>query len=414
MDQLMQQQQSTTRGMNTGSQTSAFLKAGDPGKIPDITADSSSIRVMLGGISQQITDLAAEIRFVKSEVQGVNSNMQGVFYELEHQQEMIEKTVLVQNKCADQVDLLTCTATKQEKEIETLKQRMEKIETNLLKDNIVISGIEETENEDCVQKVKDFIAVKMEAPEEVKILDAFRIGGGKMRAIRVKLGGNKDKTYIFQHAKNLKGKKNSNEKSFFVQNDLPEKSQEEDRWQRQLFARNKRSVANKLTMSFKRKQLHIQNKQYRKVASTPRQTDLLKMTTEERQQAQTAKLASSKRITEKKNTFLGYAMKTQNISDVRAVYKHLKLKHADATHVTLAYHLIGESPIKSDYLDDGEIGAGRRTVEWLVQDQAESCAIFVVRYHSGQNLGARRFEIIQEIVVELCDLLKLPENVTTS
>ena len=183
--------------------------------------DTACIKDMLGSISQQIGNLASEINAVKLEVKDINSNV-GVFYELEQQQELMEKTVRRHNEYADQVDLLTCVTSQQEKQIEGLRQCIEKMEVNSLKNNIIITGIEQTEEEDCVDKVNDFIAVKLEAPDDVSIVNAFRIGEGKNRALKVMLKSLKDKTYIFQHRKNLKGKKNSLEQSYFVQNDLLE------------------------------------------------------------------------------------------------------------------------------------------------------------------------------------------------
>ena len=319
-----------------------------------------------------------------------------------------------QNEYADQIDLFTSTTTKQERQIEGLRQRIEKMEINANKNNVLIYGIEEEDEEDCKQSVTNFIKVKMEATEEVTILDAYRIGKGMNRPVLVQLSSIADKNYLFQHAKNLKGKKNNHNYSYFIQNDLPEDSQECDRWQRQLFVKNKRSVANKLMMSFKNKHLHISNRPYKKAAPTPSQADLLLMTQEDRQKVQNAKVVRSKQTTEKNNTFSGYAIKTFDIREVHAVYKHLKLKHADSTHVTLAYHAIGDRPVKSDYSDDGEIGAGRKIVDWLIQYKQEGVAVYIVRYHSGQNLGPCHFEIIIDTVSELCESLKAPENFVTS
>ena len=76
--------------------------------------------------------------------------------------------------------------------------------------------------------------------------------------------------------------------------------------------------------------------------------------------------------------------------------------------------MIGDSPINLDFSDDGEYSAGRRIVEGLTQNKEESCAIYIVRYHSGQNLGVHRFELMLEMAAELCELIKKPENVITS
>ena len=199
-----------------------------------------------------------------------------------------------------------------------------------------------------------------------------------------------------------------------MQNDLPERKQDSDRWYRQIMARNKKSVAHKLNMSFKRNQLHIQNKPYSKKAPAPSAKALLGMTAEERAEVQTAKVVNSTKKTEKRNNFYGYAAPVQNISEVCALYKHFKLKHADATHVTMAHMIEGARPELQDYDDDGETGAGRRIVEWLRTEQVQNTVVFIVRYHSGQNLGNRRFELILEIVAELIENIKSDDSYIVS
>ena len=126
---------------------------------------------MLNNISLQIAGLVTEIETVKTELHDINSNMSGVFFELEQQRECIEHTVQKQNEYAHQIDLLTSATTKQERQIEGLQQLIEKIEINANKNNVMIYGIEEDKEEDCKQVVTNFIKVKMEAPEEVSILN---------------------------------------------------------------------------------------------------------------------------------------------------------------------------------------------------------------------------------------------------
>ena len=68
----------------------------------------------------------------------------------------------------------------------------------------------------------------------------------------------------------------------------------------------------------------------------------------------------------------------------------------------------------TDYNDNGEIGAGRRMIEWLSEQRISNVAVFIVRYHSGQNMGPRRFELILEIVEELVNKLAQPNPYSAS
>ena len=121
-------------------------------------------------------------------------------------------------------------------------------------------------------------------------------------------------------------------------------------------------------------------------------------------------LASTPVHKEKSNCFTAYIMETADIKDIRAAHKHLKLKHMDATHVTVAYNLASENPEMSDYDDDGEIGAGSRILKVLTDGDIVNVAIFLIRYHSGQNLGVRRFEIFKEMTDTAIELLNDKDN----
>ena len=233
-----------------------------------------------------------------------------------------------------------------------------------------------------------------------------RIGKGQNRPIWIKLVNYADKFIIFKNATHLKGKKNSAGKGFFIQNDLSEKTQEEQRWQRQIVSKNKMKVVNRLNMSFTQNKLMIQNKTYAKQAPTPSMGELLIMSREQRQLVQNIKLVTMRERKELGNTFIGYATRAYDIREVREAYQHLKLKHPDATHIVVAHSFADPRPELTDYSDDGEVGAGRRMVDLLLQNNTTEIAVYIVRYHSGRNLGPRRFELILELTQECIDMVQ--------
>ena len=160
--------------------------------------------------------------------------------------------------------------------------------------------------------------------------------------------------------------------------------------------------------------MHIQNQQYCKKAPTPSLGDLVKLSKQERETIQQAQLVSVKDKHEKRNIFHGYTSPVTSIDEVRVLYKHLKLKHPDTTHVVAAHVLDDPRSEMKDYSDDGERGAGRRIVEHLMVNREKNVVVFIVCYHSAQNLGARRFKLILEITDELIEMLKNPSNFTVS
>ena len=175
---------------------------------------------------------------------------------------MISETVDQQNQCTDKVQLLASPATRQEKQKEQLVNCIDRMEADKLKKNVLIFGMpeaettdEEAEKENCVQLIKDFISVKLEIEQTINTEDAYRLGKGKNRPIKVQPSDVKDKVLLFKNAKNLKEKTNDFGKKYFLQSELPERLQEEERWQRQIVACNKRSVVHKLNMSYQKESI---------------------------------------------------------------------------------------------------------------------------------------------------------------
>ena len=146
----------------------------------------------------------------------------------------------------------------------------------------------------------------------------------------------------------------------------------------------------------------------------PTDTQVLQMTQEERQLVQQAKVVTSRTHKEKQNTILAYATKVMNVQEVRAVQKHLKLKHLDATHIVTVYHLPGEMPNLRDYDDNGEIGCRQRILQMIKAAATTNVAVFIVRYHSGKNLGLRRFEIFRELADDVLADLQDETNMEVS
>ena len=65
----------------------------------------------------------------------------------------------------------------------------------------------------------------------------------------------------------------------------------------------------------------------------------------------------------------------------------------------MAYRLAGSNKATDeDYVDDGEIKAGRRLLEILIDKDLYSIVVFIVHYYGGKHLGTRRFEIHRDLV----------------
>ena len=92
------------------------------------------------------------------------------------------------------------------------------------------------------------------------------MGQGLDRPMKVVLKTPKDKGLIFGNAKNLKDLTNLNDKLYFVDDQLTAKRNAERNRLRQIVATNQamKSMADQLKMSFEKKKLIVNDKEYRK------------------------------------------------------------------------------------------------------------------------------------------------------
>ena len=371
---------------------------------------------MLAQISAKIDAGNTSTELLRTEVQAFNNRIETVENDLGEQEDLLYTTVDKVNKSASKMNLITSATVKHEKEIAEINKRLDAMDLVADRNKMVVTGIVEKKEENCQQLVADFIKTELEMDTVLEIQKAYRIGQGENRPILFELVDYADKYKIFSFTKNLKLKVNSAGKPYQVREQLPEKYKEVDQRQRYLVRQNKRrkNTVQHLNMSFKRKQLMINNQVYKKKAPAPNFADVLTMDEEERIKIQTATVVEEKEFRERENTFKSYACNVTTPAEVRAVHKHLKIKHADATVIPVAYNIAGVMPDLQDYDDDGEIGCGTRMLEVLQQKEAVNTAVYLVRYHSKQNLGVRRFEIFKEMTEKVIDKLQNGDNLFTS
>ena len=154
-----------------------------------------------------------------------------------------------------------------------------------------------------------------------------------------------------------------------------------------MFTANKNSVANKLVMNLKKGQLTINKAPYRKKAPCPRAKELLKLSSSELIDLQEVSITKGTYLLEKGSEFTAFAAKVTSLGGIRKIYQHLKLKYGDATHIMMAYKLEGtHKAYDSDFVDDGEHGAGRRLLALLKNHSDSAIAVFVTRFYGGVHL----------------------------
>lgn len=265
--------------------------------------------------------------------------------------------------------------------------------------NVVVSGIPEQKNEKPIQLFNNFVQKGLELQELIPANKAFRIGKGQNRPLIVELRHPESKGKLFSNATKLKGKRNENGGSYFLADHLPEEQNEDRRRMNELVAENKKKdTSHQLDMTINRGKLFINQELYKKAITAPRARDLLDPDDDLFDKADELDIIKGKVDTREKSKFISFAVAVQDFMDVQAALVKLRMKYADATHVSCAFRLPGvNTPQNQDFIDDGEFGCGRAILNVLRDEKIYNVATFIVRYYGGKHLGTARFEIFRDL-----------------
>ena len=121
------------------------------------------------------------------------------------------------------VGLLKGVVQTQERHIASLQEQMTDMKARSMSNNITITGIEEHPDEDCKSLAKHFLTEKLSLKvqtEDIQVAHRIGMKDAKDRQMVVKLSS-KIRGKVFSYTKNLKGKKNSQNKSYYVDPQLP-------------------------------------------------------------------------------------------------------------------------------------------------------------------------------------------------
>ena len=241
----------------------------------------------------------------------------------------------------------------------------------------------------------------MELKEEIPIKKVFRLGmaNKKDRLVKVKLSDISDKGKIFKNASNLKGKANARRKLYFVNDDLDAEDAEQSNQYRQLL-KEKKNGEHDLEVKMVRRRLIVNNMIIRPKIRPPTGADVLRLSDEEREAIEHVKLVNGGEHSERNSDYYVYVQKVRSEVDVQKGYLKTRMRHGDATHISVVYRFNdARGPFNQEGIDDGEHGAGRAILNVLKAKSIVNVAVYVVRYYGGTRLGKRRFQILETLAV---------------
>ena len=332
------------------------------------------------------------------EVDGVFPRLRDCESAVEDYKERVEQLKETNELLKNDVTFLKGVVQVQERQIEALTGQMADIKIRSMRNNITISGLKgDHDGENCNQKALNFIKEKLEMDtSENDIQVAHRVGDrneqGNPRQMVVRCS-EKLRQNNFGHTKKLKGKKNSMNKSYFVDPQLPEGAAVEHRevnYQIKKVNRYNSSCApeHRVKYQVKQRALYVNNQKQRKAVVPPTNRSILTMSREEYDWVGSLEMAAAEPIEDMGSVFTSYAVKVHSPNAIADYYKAVKIWHPECDHIVMAYHINAETV---GCCDNGEHFAGLKVQRVLEEREDTETVVFIAREFGCKHLGPKRF-----------------------
>ena len=321
--------------------------------------------------------------------------------------ESVDKDVSELNDEQDRQDmkikLLTNIVIHQEEKIEQLEKKITAAYEREIRANLITNGLDEDKEESyekLSESLKSFFKDNLELEQEIMVNDAIRMGRGATRAVLVKLKRPNDKVLIFENASKLKGKENSKGKKYYIQDDTSDQQEETRRCYRELVQENlMKDETNRLKIKMSKGKIMVNSEILKPKVQPPMYAEILRKTEQELEVLKAIKMVNGPEHLEKGSEYYTHICKVTKEEDVRQAYRKMRIKYADAMHITCAYRLNNPiGPYRQQAIDDQDHGVGRSLLKVMKSKEVTNLCCFLVRYYRGVHLGKRKFEIAESLV----------------
>lgn len=299
----------------------------------------------------------------------------------------------------NRIQALIGTVVRQDQQIQTLTHQVNVAYANNTQKNLIINGLSETQNENCVHEVLHMFKHILKIDKAIPLKFAKRIGKGQSKPMLIRLANIRDKALVFQKMDNLKKANQGRERPIFITDQLPEAWAERKR-----FIHHMKSMNSKLPKDQQHKiqvqanKLLINDQPYEPPIKAPTVSEFLNLPPERKRIIKELHVVRGQQDLQQHSLFIGYAATISSSEEIDNLYFHVKLLNPEATHVMCAYKLSGSNFVdRQSMVDDGEYGGGRAILNLLNKSGAIDRAVFVVRYYGGIQLGTQRFKSIEKV-----------------
>lgn len=309
------------------------------------------------------------------------------------------------------VNLLIALVTKHSHQLSSHGDKITNLVTRSMSSNLIVSGIPESADENCMNKVKTHISSKLEIDVSTSFERAHRIGSlpkpttknpkPSPRLMVVKCNKDEEKQKVLSNSYKLKDKKDATGSSLYISEQYPDAIAEQ---RREAFSRIKANKKlpdghpEKREMKVIQNKLHINGSPVKSLVATPTPQELFIRDPDEDKKLDDIKIIQGPPNGEKGSLFYGYAARANNINTVRRAIRklHCEPNIARADKVMCAFSTEHEGKQVTGHLDDNEPGSGHRIKQHIISKDLKNCVVFVVRYYGGIHLGGKRYNHIQD------------------
>ena len=396
-------QETPTEGNCTVNTTDKMSKVTDTCDLAELLQGKEGMErvemmfsTLLTNMNSMKTTLQEDIQKLREEKETVTQQVTKIEAEQQKQQVTNMKNTDDIKYCQVKMIQMAEVIQYQGQKIDELNEKVERMETENLRPNLIIQGILETPNENCKESVTNFFQSTMGITKSIFIKKAYRMGkvkAGKHRPLSITLVNETDKAIIYCNVATLQNKTNELKMKYKIDDQLPSKAAEKRKSNRNWMWKNKKSVARKLEMSVKRNQLIANNRQVISKIIKPDPIKLMKLKKDEIVEIEKIgkEVTKGSSIQVETSKFQGYVCDASSFEDVNRAYEWVKYQNLSARHVICACKLPGKNILESEaYEDDDEHGAGRMLLDYLDSIKAENRAVFVSREYDGKHIGPQR------------------------
>ena len=293
-----------------------------------------------------------------------------------------------------------------------MEKKVHQIESNQMKKSVVIYGIQSNESiPKCQDKVEKFF--EKLGIDNLEITECFKVGTEQNKSIVVSLNTMSQKSRIFQEMNVYKKKMKEAGivQGVFVSDYIQPQIREQRRRERNIHKESVQQGAAS-NMNFQGAKLMIDKKQYQDRIKAPIATDILAMNEEQVNNICQTDIQDGQALEYKGSTFKGFILPTNSHLHIDQAYMKLRLMYPHAKHIICCYSITGMPRYEHEgYCDDNEHGGGKVLLSILKESNLQNVALFVVRLHSGLNIGKKRFELIGKAIEQA--VIQNPKNTYT-